>query len=229
MCVIVYKPQNKSLNIDDLADMWDRNPHGAGIAWQRRSKIRWVKGMMDFDTFIHTLGSIDRDDSKELVIHFRLATHGSVEPLNCHPFPVYAKNALKGEDEAVLFHNGILNQFGKSGKDGMSDSHDFTDSILSAIGSKEIRKLLPHVGGRFAYWDAKGVLLTGGFTEKDKCEYSNMNWKSYTYKGKFDNRMPKGYTELVKVEEDSKFAPVPTRTTEEEDNRHIWKFPYKIG
>ena len=65
----------------------------------------------------------------DLVVHFRLATHGTVNPGNCHPFPVTGNlKRMQEVDLAVssaLAHNGVLHKFAPPKSLNISDTMYF--------------------------------------------------------------------------------------------------------
>ena len=71
------------------------NPHGCGIV----TPSDHYKGM-SIDMLLRHLKK--RDISEPCLMHFRLATHGSIKRANCHPF-------LDEESGTWFMHNGILN------------------------------------------------------------------------------------------------------------------------
>lgn len=93
MCVIIIKERGQALPpADMLCAAATANPHGFGFATERRS----YKGL-SFDTFMNRLCEVTPDET--CIMHFRLATHGSICAANCHPF---AAGGL------IFAHNGIL-------------------------------------------------------------------------------------------------------------------------
>ena len=60
------------------------------MAWREKRRIHWKKAL--------TPGEVNHLIQKvpgELVIHFRWASVGGIEPLLCHPFPVTAEAAAQ--------------------------------------------------------------------------------------------------------------------------------------
>jgi hypothetical protein len=107
MCVIMvvsgYKEARPSKEMIRLG--YERNSHGAGVAWQENGKVKWLKGMD-----LATVTKFHKKLPFPYVLHFRAASVGTIDgPHGCHPFPVDAMSstALSGEAESVLFHNGF--------------------------------------------------------------------------------------------------------------------------
>jgi predicted glutamine amidotransferase len=76
-------------------------------------------------TWPEFLAAWDCVDEKHVtaLLHFRIATHGTISEDNTHPFPVF-------QSQLVMAHNGILTGFG--GKD-KSDTLDFVDTVISKL------------------------------------------------------------------------------------------------
>ena len=118
MCVIVIKREGVTMKRAALSDMWAANPHGAGFAyWHKSGRLVVRKGFLTCEQLIGALAKIPA--AYEVVIHFRIATSGKINRHQTHPFiltnnPVDAKHARPRltDDDAVLFHNGILRALG---------------------------------------------------------------------------------------------------------------------
>lgn len=96
MCVICYIPKGvETPSKTMLTAMYKANPHGIGFCTPKTL----YKGM-NFDLFYKRIQQ--RRIEEPCLLHFRLATHGSVKRANCHPF--YDKCT-----DTYFMHNGILN------------------------------------------------------------------------------------------------------------------------
>lgn len=170
MCCILSKPAGVQMpNIRVLEAMFLHNRDGVGFC--SSSGKSWHG--MSFYKFLHELG--ETDDSEEIIIHMRLATHGSVSPKNCHPF--YDK-----EHDIWFAHNGVL---------PIRSTHDRTDSEIF-FRERFIPMLKNHRYNSRVLWDwvnvergysrfifmHKGkVKRLGNWYEFDGCYFSNMNWQ----------------------------------------------------
>lgn len=105
MCVILVCPPDMRPPKSVLYACHDANPHGAGLAWREHGKVRWLKNLGPGKLMLKLK---ELGKSGEVVIHFRWASVGGVDPRLCHPFPVTPKASisLSGAAESVLFHNG---------------------------------------------------------------------------------------------------------------------------
>ena len=93
MCCIIYKPKGVQMpSLDTLAKIKKLNHNGYGFV----STYHFHKGL-DYRTFLRHLSEVD--DDEECIIHFRLATQGSICKANCHPFV---------ENGVYFAHNGVL-------------------------------------------------------------------------------------------------------------------------
>lgn len=100
MCILIAKPKNVQMPSEEtMKNCWESNPDGAGIAWSDGRKLFLRKGFMKWDDFIKEYRTLNLNDF-DAIIHFRIATHGTVKPSNTHPFNV--------SDRIVAGHNGIL-------------------------------------------------------------------------------------------------------------------------
>ena len=199
MCVIMASDTAKPTQAMMEAG-WDKNPYGAGVAWQEKDKkgaiwMRWVKGITDVKDVIKLVA--ERTLGEPLVVHFRIPTEGLGDISLTHPFPVSLEVPLDFEGKTrntLLFHNGgwgnwrnfSLETAQKAGRklppDGMlSDSRmmawnvDFYGKgILQLIGEKVI--LFGPQG-----IESFGQVGNGGweYDREAKIWFSNSMWKHY--------------------------------------------------
>ena len=89
MCIIAIK--DKGINLPStktLETMFRNNPDGAGFMYAKAGKVIIRKGFMTFKAFKSALDKICDIDNLPLVMHFRIATSGSVDAGTTHPFPI---------------------------------------------------------------------------------------------------------------------------------------------
>ena len=127
MCLIVVKPKNSKsyLNYERFCMALNTNPHSIGILYKKDNKIKVKKFIKPKDIKKKIFNIIKNKD--EYAIHFRYATHGSIDTKNCHPFRVV--------DGLYLMHNGILSKYGDMNKT-QSDTRNFIDYYLRPIIEK---------------------------------------------------------------------------------------------
>lgn len=117
MCQLIAKKPGKTIPRGALKFCWKKNSDGAGFAYVDNGKVILVKGFMkDFDAFYD---AYKLHEDKQMLIHFRLATHGKRCEGNCHPFKI-----IEG---MVVGHNGMLTQWAPFTNDWRSDTHIFAD------------------------------------------------------------------------------------------------------
>ena len=118
MCIAVYKPQGVELTEETLHNCWNKNPDGAGFMYAEDGKLNVVKGLMSYEAFEQAYAP---HSDKNAVLHFRIATHGGVNPENTHPFVIH--------DNLAMVHNGIITNVKITDK-AKSDTWHFTEMYL---------------------------------------------------------------------------------------------------
>lgn len=169
MCIIIFKPEGKTIPESLIREQWTANPHGAGFAVKLENEkypIFFKKGFMKLE---HLLNDPDfsrfNSEEFELVLHLRKATHGRVSPSLCHPFPVISHNRLMGRSLAVLFHNGTFGVRIPTSHKNKSDTL-FVAEFARRIGLKNFKHMLRYdilnrSGSRVLLWTADGKLFKG--------------------------------------------------------------------
>lgn len=169
MCVIIVKPAGvKMPGIDTINAAYTANPDGCGIV----SPSVFYKGL-SYRSFKKHLKKVS--DDEPCIIHFRLATHGSIRSANCHPFR---------RGDVWFAHNGILDIRPHG---DMTDSETaFQNIIYPAItrhgyGSNEMDLAVYAVIGysKFAFLQDDNLRLYGDFIKRDGCYYSNLRFLSF--------------------------------------------------
>lgn len=168
MCQIIYKPKNAVWDMDRIAASHRHNPHGAGIAWREKGKIRIERGLVGMRQIREWCAATA---GREAVLHMRLATAGKVVLDNCHPF--------KLPGGAAFFHNGHFMGFGDRKR---SDTREFIEDIAAPYvrryGLERLLTWLPVLadGNRIAIFPSDGpVHLLGGRSDSwyEGCWYSD--------------------------------------------------------
>jgi predicted glutamine amidotransferase len=186
MCIIVYKPEGIVLPKDDvLEECFISNPDGAG--WLMRTaddRVLIQKGFMSIDSLLDSIHSIRHLTDRELVIHFRWATHGSKSQGNTHPFPITKKKhmlrSLSTVCDYALMHNGIVSSV-KNKDDTLSDTMCLVKLIA---GSSEFTKYVQDILklGKYIIMDSRETRMYGKFIVDSACFFSNTSYKfEYTY------------------------------------------------
>ena len=199
MCIICAKAKGVDMpSADTIANMWNRNPDGAGFMYAKDGKVKIHKGFMTLDTLTEALAEVAKTtDLKEtgVVMHFRITTHGGTCAANTHPFAITdsvkrLKMTRVGTDVGVA-HNGIISNTPRS-KD-ISDTMEYIASVLAPLkrSNPEFYKdnnLLDLItntidGSRMCFLDSDGEIATvGTWVESDGLKFSNSSYKGYTYR-----------------------------------------------
>lgn len=117
MCVAIYKPEGvKTPSLEVLKQCWDANPDGAGftlLSGGEKHAIEIHKGYMTWKSFVNAYEKYRLEDfSGDMLLHFRIATHGGISPGNTHPFSLTKDIKLLKHTNVLtnyaLIHNGML-------------------------------------------------------------------------------------------------------------------------
>ena len=177
MCIAIMKSANKKINKATLRRCYDANPDGAGFMYAEDKQLHVKKGYFTFKEFYK---EYKPHGDKQVLIHFRIKTHGPIDKDNCHPFLV---NSGLG-----FIHNGIISGYGSNTK---SDTIEFNESILQKIVSKHgnnslfddpMVELIENVIGysKLVFLDRHGnytIMNEKKGNWNDGVWYSNMSWK----------------------------------------------------
>jgi hypothetical protein len=107
------------------------NSDGAGIAWVQDNVLHIQKGYFRWKPLWKKLKELE---SFPVMLHCRLATHGSVKAENCHPFLLSNRMAMA--------HNGMLDI--KPLAPDMTDSETFGKLILEKFTPEEMKQERVH-------------------------------------------------------------------------------------
>lgn len=178
MCILIAKPAGIEKPSKELMKTcWDNNPDGAGIAWSDGRKLYLRKGMMKWQDFETVYDELELKNAPA-IIHFRIATHGTVKPENTHPFNV--------NERIIAAHNGVLTVKNEGDR---TDSETFFKRICAPIlksypiESKEFDLCVQALIGssKLAFITDRGKIITyGAFNEHEKVLYSNLSFEKKT-------------------------------------------------
>ena len=121
MCIAIFKPKSKSIKKKYLKTSFNENPDGAGFLYVENNRITIHKGFFTFSEFWSAYSKLNTVNLP-MIIHFRIATHGTIDSENCHPFIV--------NNELGFAHNGIIDIKTKGNE---SDTSAFNRRILKKI------------------------------------------------------------------------------------------------
>jgi len=115
MCILIIKPKGVDVPTQsEINTAFENNNDGFGMAYSSSGddKVTIKKGALTIEKVYEMLDSVSRPKSKNMVLHFRIATEGAICPGNCHPFPLTNSNkflqATNIECDVAVGHNGIL-------------------------------------------------------------------------------------------------------------------------
>lgn len=175
MCILIVKPAGVKLPAPEiLFNCHIRNSHGCGYAVPGKRPYKTT----DYSRFIEHIGQ--EDENEPMIIHFRLATHGSIKKSNCHPF----FNHFTGVSFA---HNGILDiePLGDLTDSETAFKTIFVPAIVrdgGIMGDCLARAVNDTIGtSKFAFMDPDGnVRMCGNFIYNDDgIYYSNYSFANY--------------------------------------------------
>ena len=187
MCVAIYKPKRVNLpSLEILKQCWDANPDGAGFAMLTGGEraIEIHKGYMTWKQFVtahekYHLAEFNGD----LLLHFRIATHGGISPGNTHPFCITKDVKLLQHTNVLsnnaLIHNGILPI--EPEVKGISDTMELCRRLAEGGLSRNIPAVFNLIQGmagnnKIAVMTREKVHLFGDWESVEGVYFSNLLW-----------------------------------------------------
>lgn len=168
MCIIIHKPKNSRLSDKQIKQAWRSNPDGAGFCV--RTKDSWLVGK-GYMTLTQYMTALEKYRDKELLLHLRIATHGTISADMTHPF--------LGDDHSypILAHNGVVSNWGDKTE---SDTYQLYHQVISKLDCTNALRTLDYIadatGSKFAYIDRSGELeLIGVFHDHHGLQVSNFS------------------------------------------------------
>lgn len=201
MCIIIYKDKVATIDKETLRTAFKNNPDGAGFMAQTDQLEKPVlkKGFFNFDDFYAAYEEFaNSPKGYNIAVHFRIATHGAVNKLNCHPFVVDStpKGTIRyeGQHPAIFMQNGVIKSITTNKNDKYSDTCNFTYKIINnlvTLKSAKIKSIVESLepNSKFVLMqEGRQPLLMGVFTTDKGVKYSNTSYKprTYTYTGTYN-------------------------------------------
>ena len=183
MCVIIYSPVGTELpKMSYLDECLLNNPDGTGFMVKTGNRIYFEKGILSNDILVSRIMDVTNyhPDQYDVGIHYRIATHGSVDNGACHPHEIGRKERVlrkeNGYGDRLLMHNGIIHQM--PGHSLLSDTQIFIRKNFGRFVSlKTTIKLLKTTSGRFLFFSRDGVFCKGLDYIRDGVLYSNSSFE----------------------------------------------------
>lgn len=196
MCIIAFRPANKTISINTLRTMFTQNPHGAGFMFAENGNLYVYKGYMTLADYLAAYHDIPANVN--LVIHTRIGTQGTNSAGNTHPYPVTDDTCLLHATSIVIrkgyafAHNGIL--YGMRIKGDFNDSQAFgvkflaplehlTTGLPNGLQDDSVRTIIESAisGSRIAIMGTAGyvTMYGSGWVCDNGVYYSNSSYKAY--------------------------------------------------
>lgn len=187
MCIAIYKPAEALLpSLETLYNCWDNNPDGFGYAIRKDGKCEIRKGFMKRTDVANEYQYLKQYENCDILMHFRIATHGGVNPQNTHPFPITNDAKQLGKKSAIvnkcLIHNGVLPI--EPRKKSISDTAEFALRIGEAgLTNIETVELFDGFIGtnKIALMNGVGVVTLGQWIKSNGVYYSNSTYSYAAY------------------------------------------------
>ena len=176
MCIIIHKPEGRFISTETLYNCYMGNRDGIGLLFAEQGELKIYK-TLSYESF---LKRYEKLEERELLIHFRYATHGTINVRNCHGFRL--------NKHLAFVHNGIISIDIPKGRD-ITDSEQFGNEYLKPLPkgfetNPAIKKLIENriKGSKIALMDSSGKVTIynkqDGITEGGVW-YSNLGFRSY--------------------------------------------------
>lgn len=125
MCILIYTPSGETIPEQHLVEACKNNPDGFGWAIVTPDTILVARSMIAEEAISSYLEWREKEPSYPSLFHARIATHGTTDLSNCHPFHV-------GNARTVLAHNGIIGHLPDEKE--RSDTRIFAEDWLPELG-----------------------------------------------------------------------------------------------
>lgn len=189
MCIVIVKPKKSPIPSKEvLKNCFSHNRDGIGYMYNDGKNVFIRKGFFSLKTFMKDFKKInEREDltTKEVVIHFRYATHGTISAANTHPFPITNKiGDLRRqfiECDRAIAHNGIISGIADGIKTDLSDTMVFTKKIVYCETINDIGDLWQSSYGKLSVMYPSETWMIGTWIEDDATgiHYSNTDYQTY--------------------------------------------------
>lgn len=141
MCLIIHIPKEKKITLPDwfTASVFQRNDDGLGVMAATNGKlmVRKVlpKTAEEADQILKHAITFGQEVNSDVLVHFRMRTHGAIDLDNCHPYPIVDLPEYK----VWLMHNGVLRNGFKKEDKNKSDTWHYIEQTLKPLLLKQPR------------------------------------------------------------------------------------------
>ena len=174
MCVIVHQDSAANISKDFARELWKINPDGGGFAYLDDDKTLQMQKHMDFPTFWSNFETArSTHPRRDFMMHMRIATHGSIDITNVHPFQLDAYT--------IMAHNGIIHEIADEldldETDDRTDTEVFVREVLSLLprgwlDNRHIRKMVEEYVG----WSRLMFLTNDPMLEHTVYKLGDWDW-----------------------------------------------------
>ena len=192
MCIIaVSKRGVRQPSLEQLQNMFDNNPDGAGYMYARDGKVHIHKGFMNWEDFDRAIKAENFTKDDAVVYHFRISTQACVKPTMTHPFPLTDNLSYCEELDLTcpvgLAHNGIITMTSFAKETKYSDTAYFIAWYMTKLIRNEDDIADPCVNdmiesltnSKWAIMDGNGDISTvGKFIKNKGLLFSNYSYSS---------------------------------------------------
>ncbi len=125
MCILINQPAGKEISKTRAKRLWGYNPDGGGFAYMKPAGGIGVRKEMEFNEYwpLYRSHRGMYGNDNPMMLHFRIATHGTVNAENIHPFHI--------NENMVMGHNGVIHDIPTS--EEISDTRIFISDVLPEL------------------------------------------------------------------------------------------------
>lgn len=190
MCVIVTKRSKVDLPEEIIKKCYERNGHSVGFGYFKDDKPIVYKALKLEPVLEEWKKVLERNNNEVAALwHFRIKTVGDVTAKNAQPFVV--------NNKYIFAHNGTMTRMIQVKGDDRSDSHAFSQDILSKMQDEFYKEnaLIELVEMAIGF-ENKVCLFTGEsfyylnqhhWEEHKDLKFSNMLWNKPRYQSAYSN------------------------------------------
>lgn len=131
MCVILKREAGVTIPADKIETACDINKHGFGVVWRHGSKLQYEYCLDQPNDPKVVSDLLQKLKDKQVFVHLRHATVGTVSQENAHPFIVL--NKKKNGLDLAFMHNGTLFEYKPKDDAVKSDTSNFNDTFVKPL------------------------------------------------------------------------------------------------